>query len=215
MSVIKVKENGKWRIVRVSDETISDAVSAHNVNVNAHSDIRDEISVLRDQHAEDKEDFQQAITDISDAVESIEIPIFDLVAMGLPDITLDGLDVTASCDTSEMIAAIKNGPIIVKSNVLIEQNPVEHMSIINTSWLPTTDGSAYQSVYLEHFGGQYYVAKLSVFDGHITACASAIQSIPPYTEDDYGKILSSTADGLAWIDAPSFDEILSAEGVQF
>lgn len=72
-------------------------------------------------------------------------------------------------------------------------------------------------------GGQYE-HRLELYITHDNVSTStyafgkAADTVPAYTEADYGKMLTPTADGLVWTDPPeggSGDTIPAAEGVEF
>lgn len=69
--------------------------------------------------------------------------------------------------------------------------------------------------YTPQKGVDYWTAadKQEIID---EVASSAPSAIPAYTEADYGKMLTPTADGLVWTDPPQGGEVLEdLEGVLF
>lgn len=88
-------------------------------------------------------------------------PEFDLAALGLPEIPLDGETVTAECDTAELMAAMEQGPVKIRLTLMGTQAS----SIVSAS----TFGGGYQAGQLVVLGGAPRLLSVSVGASGISA----------------------------------------------
>lgn len=66
-------------------------------------------------------------------------PEFDLVAMGLPALTLDGSTVSVEVDATELVNALQNNVVKVKFNASINSVDIQFNGILNALW--SADGT--------------------------------------------------------------------------
>ena len=207
--------------------TANSAVSSHNSATNAHSDIRAKIGDLTALNTTAKGNLVAAINEAaaSGGSGSGEIPYFDLVAMGLPAVPLDGTAVNVEVDCTTLREAMASGLFKVTFSLNWNGYSIPFTSVERAGYLSAED--CYQVSTICHMTqGTDDVLKLGVFTvrpNKIIAQIFTIQqdsdsdevTVPTPTESDYGKVLTATADGLVWADATGGANLPAAEEVTF
>lgn len=102
-----------------------------------------------------------------------EIPVFDLVALGLADIPLDGTAVKLETDTTEIMAALDAGA--VRFHVKLEYNGVviDMVSTMHDISSPTGGGYICSCAF-DPVGGFPLLVNITIEDGSITAMCTAL-----------------------------------------
>ena len=94
------------------------------------------------------------------------IPEFDLAAMGLPNVPLDGTQVSVECDLTEIKNAMSKGLIKLKSNFDMASTVVPMEAIGVPIYNPMIDG--YACSFIAYIDGPI-IAYYDVADGKIAA----------------------------------------------
>ncbi len=163
---------------------------------------------------------------------SAEIPYFDLEAMGLPVYDMDNITypnsaIARDVDLTDIIAALERGPIRVSFPISMSGATVTHIADTNYSNFVGNNIHVAQAV--TNIGGEMYNIHLQLQPDNSSMYLSILKfypnaesgtggtDLPAYTEADYGKVLSATADGLVWVEQSggSGGSVPSAEGVEF
>lgn len=92
-------------------------------------------------------------------------PEFDLTAMGLPDIPMDGSTVSVNCDTSELLSALGKGPVWYSANY-VNNGMVSKASGLSSQAF--TNGSFKIST-INYLNGYAFLSVIAFADGVIDA----------------------------------------------
>ena len=142
-----------------------------------------------------------------------EIPAFDLVTLGLPNIVINGEAVTLETDTTEMLAAIQAGA--ARFHINVEYNGAAFNNIVCT--MHDVSGGLCSSSF-EVYGTPMMVT-LAITEGNISATALVLAkddgeetAEPPATSidmtafDSEGKIVETYADGTSKTTTLEYDD---------
>lgn len=92
-------------------------------------------------------------------------PEFDLTAMGLPDVPMDGTMVGVECDTTELMTALSRGPVWYSANYTAQGSTFRATGMSSQ----VTSNGAYQLTNINYFGSFIFVGVVIVADGLIQA----------------------------------------------
>lgn len=106
-----------------------------------------------------------------------ETPHFDLTEMGLPAIPIGQGLVTANTDTTELIEALKNGPVKMGALVSVGDESL-HVTIQGTV---AFDGTSYQCGAICYFRYGFVIVSVVVGDGVIVAIADVVYTMSTTT----------------------------------
>ena len=97
-------------------------------------------------------------------------PEFDLTAMGLPDVPMDGTTVEVKCDTTELMTALSKGPVWYSANYTAQGATFRATGMSSQ----VASNGAYQLTNINYFGGFIFVGVVIVVDGQIEALCKPI-----------------------------------------
>lgn len=106
-----------------------------------------------------------------------ETPHFDLTEMGLPAIPIGQGLVTANTDTTELIEALKNGPVKMGALVSVGDESLH----VTTQGTVAFDGTSYQCGAICYFRGGFVIVSVVVDDGAIGAIADVVHTMSTTT----------------------------------
>lgn len=97
-------------------------------------------------------------------------PEFDLTAMGLPDVPMDGTTVEVKCDTTELMTALSKGPVWYSANYTAQGATFRATGMSSQ----VASNGAYQFTNINYFGGVIFSGVVIVVDGQIEAFCKPI-----------------------------------------
>lgn len=115
--------------------------------------------------------YRITITTADDFVQTIDRkflpspPEFDLTAMGLPDIPMDGTLVSVNCDTSELLSALSKGPVWYSANYVSNGMVAKASGLSSQAF---TNGS-FQISTINYLNGSAFLSVIAFADGVIDA----------------------------------------------
>lgn len=95
---------------------------------------------------------------------SASIPVFDLSAMGLPNIPADGTQVSVECDVTEMQEAMAKGVVKIKANVQINSDLIFTVEAFATP-LSDTLSNTYSFSWMASFAGTLMAVVFQIYGG--------------------------------------------------
>lgn len=102
-----------------------------------------------------------------------EIPHFDLTEMGLPAIPIGQGLVTANTDTTELIEALKNGPVKMGALVSVGDESLH----VTTQGTVAFDGTSYQCGAICFYQSGFVIVSFVVGDGVVSAIADVVHTM--------------------------------------
>lgn len=96
-----------------------------------------------------------------------DIPVFDLAAMGLPAIPVNGTQVSVECDLTEIKAAMANGLIKIKANVDIGSMVLAVESVVAP--IHTFANNSYSATFTAMMDNTLDMCYIQFYNGQITA----------------------------------------------
>lgn len=142
-----------------------------------------------------------------------DIPLFDLIALGISVIEVNGDSVTVEADTSEMLTAMRKGAVAFKVKVNYMGIHVEYPFM--TYGIVSPDGECYVSSVYDPLNGFPLIVNLNIVEGSITANAIMLARHTEYEApttidltalDTEGKIVEIYSDGTKRYTTIMFDE---------
>lgn len=147
----------------------------------------------------------------SEEEEAAELPTFDLTAMGLPAVPMDGTQVAAEMDTTEIMTALDNGAVKFLAKFLFG-NAAVAAEVVMTK-ISVDAAGIYICSYAFDFEGTPMIFNLYVQEGGVMAYYTALgQSETPAVSIDMtafesaGQIVETFADGSTKTTTMEFDE---------
>lgn len=143
--------------------------------------------------------------------EAAELPTFDLTALGLPSVPITGEQVYVAADTTEIMAALDEGPVKFAAEFLLddEEMPVE----IVMNKISLMGASTYICSYAFDVGEMPMIFNLYIQEGVVAAvCTNLAKATTPATSidmtafDSAGQIVETFADGTSKTTTIEFDE---------
>lgn len=102
-----------------------------------------------------------------------ETPHFDLTEMGLPAIPIGQRIVTANTDTTELIEALKNGPVKMGALVSVGDESLH----VTTQGTVAFDGTSYQCGAICFYQSGFVIVSFVVGDGVVSAIADVVHTM--------------------------------------
>ena len=121
---------------------------------------------------------------------TVTVPTFDLVALGLPPVNLNGLSVSLETDTTEIMTALEKGP--VKFIVSLDNGDSTSINVEIVLNCCFVDGMFMCQHVVDFIGGHPFLANVIVMEGVVGATVYDLNQgdtsvLPDVTTDDDGK----------------------------
>jgi hypothetical protein len=104
---------------------------------------------------------------------NVQIPYFNLTEMGLSEIPLDGTPADTVCDTTELLSAVKKGPVFVGANFSGEFHSALMNGVIRESDKVTQLYGTMCIVY-EDGSSEPYAVSITILDGQLIALVTPL-----------------------------------------
>lgn len=128
------------------------------------------------------------------------IPVFDLVTLGLPTVPMDGSPVSAEMDTAEIMAALDKGAVKFAAKFLF--SGMEMSAEVVMTNVSVTGGGVYISSFAFDFNATPMIFNLMVQEGMVIAyytllakATTPAASVDLSGLDTTGQIVETFADG--------------------
>ena len=147
----------------------------------------------------------------SEESEAVEIPTFDLVTLGLPPVPMDGSQVSAQMDTTEIMAALDKGAVKFIASFLFGTSAVTAEVVMNK--VSASALGMYICSYALDFNDLPMIFNLLVaeegavvaFYTNLATVETPATSIDLSALDSEGKVVETFADGTAKTTTMEFD----------
>lgn len=140
-----------------------------------------------------------------------ELPTFDLAALGLPTVPMDGTQVIVQTDTTEIMAALDKGAVKFIASFLFGDSAVTAEAVMNK--ISVAAMGAYVCSYAFEFNSLPMIFNLYVQENIILAFFTNLATVEtPATSidlsalDTEGKVVETYADGTSKTTTLEFDE---------